>query len=89
MDSRIFIFLSRGHLMLHAMENDVARMCSDRQAGCVASSADSWRWHYLNWRLDRKPKIGAAKSSINEACDGSSGGTSELLLLRHLPAQAA
>lgn len=31
--------------------------------------------------------IGAAKSSINEACDGSSGCTSKLLLLCHLSAQ--
>lgn len=37
------------------------------QAGCVASSVGSWRWHYSNW-LQGKPKIGPAKSSINKTC---------------------
>lgn len=36
----------------------------------------SWQWHCSNRRLYRKPKKGAAKSSINKACDGC---TSELL----------
>lgn len=86
----IFIFFfssSRGHLILCAA--DVARMHSDNlpmkqcwsHAGCVASSVDSRQWHFLNWMLYRKPKIGAATSSINEACDGLSGFSCELLQL--------
>lgn len=74
-EAGIFIFLSRGHLLLRATENDVVMTCTAticlwsgfwRQAGCAVSSVGSCQCHYSNWRLYRKPKIGAAKSSINK-----------------------
>lgn len=84
-DIYLFFFFSWGHLILCAV--DVARMHSDNlpmkqcwsHAGCVASSVDSRQWRFSNWVLYRKPKIGAAKSSINKACDGLSGFSCELL----------
>lgn len=84
----IFIFLSRGHLMLHAQRQSAYEAGAGRLCRIISGQL-AWQRHDSDWRLDRNPKIGAAKSSINEARDSSSGCTSERLLLCHLPAQAA
>lgn len=67
-------FFSRGHLMLCAADN-VSMKQSWSQAGCVTSAGSST--FHIGCSTPTQ-KIGAAKSSINTACNGSSRFSSQL-----------